>query len=46
MKLFNSRKSSNHTVWKIVGGAALVALAVGVAVSLPDLKRYVKISTM
>lgn len=46
MNLFNSKKSSNHTIWKVVGGAALVALAVGVAVSLPDIKRYIKITTM
>lgn len=33
-------------MWKVVGGAALVALAVGVVVSIPDIKRYIKISTM
>jgi hypothetical protein len=33
-------------VWAILGGVAVVAMAVGVIVSLPDIKRYIKISTM
>jgi hypothetical protein len=33
-------------VWTIVGGLALVAAAAAVIVSLPDIKRYIKISTM
>ncbi|MDT5156153.1 MAG: hypothetical protein QOC99_538 [Acidobacteriota bacterium] len=33
-------------IWSIVGGAALVAMAAVVIVSLPDIKRYIKISTM
>ena len=36
----------SHLVWKIVGGMALAAVAVGVIASLQDIKRYVKISTM
>ncbi len=32
--------------WKIVGGAALALVAAAVIISLPDLKRYIKISTM
>jgi hypothetical protein len=38
--------SSNMNVWAIVGGLALVAAAAAVIVSLPDIKRYIKISTM
>jgi hypothetical protein len=38
--------SSGITVWSIVGGVALVAMAAAVIVSLPDIKRYIKISTM
>lgn len=30
----------------IIGGAALVLVAAAVIVSLPDIKRYIKISTM
>ena len=40
------RKSSSMNVWTIVGGLALVAAAAAVIVSLPDIKRYIKISTM
>jgi hypothetical protein len=40
------RNSSNMNVWAILGGVAVVAMAVGVIVSLPDIKRYIKISTM
>jgi hypothetical protein len=43
--LFKKKKSSNP-VWKIVGGAALAVVAAGVIMSLPDIKRYIKISTM
>ncbi|MDT5122183.1 MAG: hypothetical protein QOC96_1665 [Acidobacteriota bacterium] len=33
-------------LWSIIGGAALVLVAAAVIVSLPDIKRYIKISTM
>jgi hypothetical protein len=33
-------------IWSIVGGVALIAAAAAVIVSLPDIKRYIKISTM
>jgi hypothetical protein len=46
MELFNRKKSSEHTLLKAVGGVALAALAFGLLVSLPDIKRYIKISTM
>jgi hypothetical protein len=39
-------RKSNVNVWTIVGGLALVAAAAAVIVSLPDIKRYIKISTM
>lgn len=34
------------SVWKIIGGVALVAVAAAMIVSLPDIKRYIRISTM
>jgi hypothetical protein len=34
------------SIWSIVGGAALLAMAAAVIVSIPDIKRYIKISTM
>lgn len=39
-------RKSGVNVWTIVGGLALVAAAAAVIVSLPDIKRYIKISTM
>lgn len=35
-----------HRVWKIVGGLALAAIAVSVVASLPDIKRYIRITRM
>lgn len=32
--------------WKIVGGTALALAVVTLVVTLPDIKRYIKISTM
>lgn len=34
------------TAWKIVGGTVLALVATAVIVSLPDIKRYIRISTM
>lgn len=45
MKLFNHKKS-NGLVWKLIGGVALAAVAAGVVANLPDIKRYIKITTM
>ncbi len=33
-------------MWSIVGGAALLLAAAAVVMSLPDIKRYIKISRM
>jgi len=41
-----NKKSSGMNIWTIVGGAALVVMAAAVLVNLPDIKRYIKISTM
>ena len=42
----SSRRPSGMTIWSIIGGAALIAAAAAVIVSIPDIKRYIKISTM
>jgi hypothetical protein len=41
-----ARRSSGVSLWSLVGGAALVLAAAAVVVSLPDIKRYIKISRM
>lgn len=46
MKLFESKKSSNHLIWKVIGGATLAVVATALAVSFNDIRRYIKISTM
>jgi hypothetical protein len=46
MDLFHHKKSSNHIVWKIIGGATLAAMAYGLATNFSDIKRYIKITTM
>ncbi len=40
------RKKNNHTLLKIIGGAALTVVVAGLWTSLPDIKRYIKISNM
>ncbi len=42
----SERKSSGMGIWSIVGSVALMAAAALVVVSLPDIKRYIKISRM
>jgi hypothetical protein len=42
----NIQKSGGLSAWSVVTGAALVLLAAAVIVNLPDIKRYIKISTM
>jgi hypothetical protein len=46
MNLFQPKKSSNHIVWKIIGGATLAAVAYGLVTNFADIKRYIKITTM
>lgn len=46
MERYDDSGSAALTAWKIVGGAALALAVVAVVVTLPDLKRYIKISTM
>lgn len=40
------RRPTGMNMWSIVGGAALLLAAAAVVVSLPDIKRYIKISRM
>jgi len=46
MRLFEEKKSGNHLVWKVVGGAALAVVATTLVMNFKDIVRYVKISTM
>ena len=46
MSKHQSETSVAATAWKIVGGTALALVAAAVIVSLPDIKRYIRISTM
>jgi hypothetical protein len=40
------RKQNNHIVLKTVGSIAIAALAVGIVIALPDIKRYIRLSNM
>ena len=40
------RRANGTSMWSIVGSAALLLAAAAVVVSLPDIKRYIKISRM
>jgi len=40
------RKSSVPGIWSLVGGTALLLVTTVVLLSLPDIKRYIKISRM
>jgi hypothetical protein len=40
------KKPTRVSVWKIVGGAAAVAVVAGLITSLSDIKRYIRISRM
>lgn len=46
MDLFHHKKSSNHIVWKIIGGATAAAFAYGLLTNFPDIKRLIKMHTM
>ena len=37
---------SHRGFWTILGGTAIVLVVAGVLANLPDIKRYIKISTM
>jgi hypothetical protein len=41
-----SGESPKFSIWYAVGGLALLGAATLVVVTLPDIKRYIKISTM
>jgi hypothetical protein len=43
---FARRKKNKHLGWKIVGGVALAAVAAGLIINFPDLRRYIKIEMM
>lgn len=43
---YREESSSGISALSIVGGLALVGVAALVIISLPDIKRYIKISTM
>ncbi len=46
VKKTESPTNGSHNLLKILGGAAFVFGAAMVIVSLPDIKRYIKITTM
>jgi len=46
MMRYRDESSAAATAWKIVGGTALALVAVTLIAALPDIKRYIKISTM
>lgn len=39
-------RSSGLSVWHAIGGITLLGLAAMIIVNLPDIKRYIRISTM
>ncbi|HEY6330251.1 MAG TPA: hypothetical protein VI756_13005 [Blastocatellia bacterium] len=41
-----SRRKKSNQLWAVISGAAIAAVAVAVVANLPDIKRYIKISTM
>ena len=41
-----AKERPSGTFWKICGSTALVLAVAGLLISLPDIKRYIKISTM
>ncbi len=40
------RPSSNHLIWKIVGGVVLAVAATTLITSLNDIRRYIRITRM
>lgn len=47
-RIVRRRTDQSHgiSIWQAVGGIALIGLAAIVIVTLPDIKRYIKISSM
>jgi hypothetical protein len=39
-------RNGHLRIWSVVGGMALLAVGVVLVRSIPDIKRYIKISTM
>jgi len=46
MLVKREQKSSDMSIWKVVGGAAFLVFAYGVMKSYPDIQRYLKIRSM
>jgi hypothetical protein len=40
------RKKSSHLLWKVIGGAAMAVAGAAVIRMIPDIRRYIHISTM
>jgi hypothetical protein len=40
------RRSLGSNIWRIIGGAALVIVAVGVIKNIPDIQRYMRMRAM
>ncbi|MBI1763006.1 MAG: hypothetical protein HYR56_16385 [Acidobacteria bacterium] len=43
---FGRKKKSKHLLLKIIGGSALAMVGAGLIANLPDIKRYIRITTM
>lgn len=43
---YKDENSAALIAWKVVGGTVLAVAAVALVATLPDIKRYIKISTM
>jgi hypothetical protein len=41
-----NKTATGHPVWSILGATVAIAMAALVIVSIPDIKRYIRISTM
>ena len=41
-----SNHVSHRGIWTVLGGTAIVLVVAGLLANLPDIKRYIKISTM
>jgi len=42
----HGRKAIRMNIWSVAKGAAWVAIAALVILNIPDIKRYIRISTM